>query len=68
MREADQTVRRFLVTCTNCGANGVIYALDLDDVRKQAEQMHADFLRVYEVKCAKAVLRVHCPLGSFVEL
>lgn len=68
MKETDQTVRRYLATCTKCGANGVIYALDLDDVRKQAEQMHADFLRIYEVKCTKAVFRVCCPRGSFIEL
>ncbi len=69
MKEKDSTVRRYLITCTKCGASGVVYALDLDDVRKQAEQMHANFLRIYEVKCTtKAVFRVCCPLGSFIEL
>lgn len=68
MRYEEADLRLYYFCCTKCEASGTVFAKNLEEVRLEAIAKHAEFVKTYESNCTSTVFRVHCPLGSCVEV
>ena len=68
MAREEADLRLYYFCCTKCEARGTVFAKNLEEVRLEAIEQHAAFLKTYQTDCNSTIFRVHCPLGSCVEV